>query len=372
MISVFGSKVGGAELAAVGECLSRSWMGMGPAVRAFEEQFARRLGLPGLVMVDSGSNALYLAVRLLRELGLPDGSDVIVPSFTWVACASAVRLAGHRPIFADVDPDTQNVSADTVQQVRTPSTRAVMIVHYAGRPADVTAIRELGLLVIEDAAHAVDSACGGDPCGRAGDVGIYSFDAVKNLATPEGGGVTSRHPALLERARELRYCGVAKSGYSAAGEDGAGRWWEHDVLHVWPKMLPNDVSAAIGLAQLRNLDANQARRREIWTRYQRELGDLAWLKTPVDPGPGQRHSYFTYLVRVLGGQRDRLAKHLLDREIYTTLRYYPLHLSRIYQSDARLPTCELLSEQGLNLPLHPGLSDDDVSSVIEGVRGWPG
>ena len=375
MISVFGARTDGDELAAVAGCLDRSWMGMGPAVRQFEEAFAARLGLPDLVMVDSGSNALYLAVELLRDLGLPPASDVVVPSFTWVACATAVVLAGHRPVFADVDPDTQNVTPETVAWARTPRTGAVMVVHYAGKPADVAGIRHSGLLVIEDAAHAVDSRSNGAACGALGDVAIYSFDAVKNLATPEGGGLTSPHPALLARARELRYCGVAKSGFAAAAAGARGaadRWWEHEVRHAWPKMLPNDVSASIGLAQLRKLDALQARRRQVWDRYQRELGGLDWLRTPCDPDADEQHSYFTYLVRVPGGGRDRLARHLLDRGIYTTLRYHPLHLNPIFRSDARLPVCERLSEEGLNLPLHPGLSDDDVSAVVDAVRGWPG
>src|SRR5688572_4825092 len=110
MISVFGAQVGTDELSAVSDCFGRSWMGMGTAVRQFEEAFAQRAALSDLVMVDSGSNALYLAVSLLQDLGLPPQSDIVVPSFTWVACASAVLLAGHRPLFADVDPETQNVT----------------------------------------------------------------------------------------------------------------------------------------------------------------------------------------------------------------------------------------------------------------------
>ena len=144
---------------------------------------------------------------------------------------------------------------------------------------------------------------------------------------------------------------------------------EVTIVEFLPRALPNDVSASIGLAQLERLPANQARRAEIWRHYQRELGDLDWLERPVEPAPGERHSWFTYLVRVLGGRRDRLARRLLDQGIYTTLRYHPLHMAGTFGPPVRaLPGCELLAEQGLNLPLHPALSDGDVERVVTAVR----
>lgn len=364
MIGVFGAHTGAEELNALAPSVLDGWMGMGPRVAAFEAAMEDQLGAP-MVMVDSGSNALHLAIAALR---LPPGSDVVVPALTWVACANAVVLAGHRPVFADVDAATQNVTAEHVEQVLTPRTAAVMVVHYAGLPVDVDAIAALGPPVVEDAAHAVDSTLDGRPCGTLGDVGIYSFDAVKNLATPDGGGVTSGDPEILERVRQLRYCGIGASGYSRSRANG-GRWWEQPGGEVFPRALPNDVSASIGLAQLVRLSANQERRRAIWAHYQREFADLPWLATPVDPEPGRRHSWFTYFVRVLDGRRDELARKLLDRGIYTTLRYHPLHLAQTFGVQQRaLPNCELLAEQGLNIPLHPSLSDAEVEQVVAAVR----
>jgi dTDP-4-amino-4,6-dideoxygalactose transaminase len=367
MISVFGSLVGEEELAEVRTVLESQWMGIGQVTQRFEEEFAQRLGLPGFIMMSSGSDALYLAVRLLD---LPQGAEVIVPSFTWVSCAHAVVLAGCVPVFCDVELETQNVSAETVAPCITPRTGAVMVVHYAGKPVDVPAIAALGLPVIEDCAHAVDSRLDGRPCGVLGDVGIYSFDAMKNLATPEGGGLTASSAELRERAMGLRYCGVAKSGFQASGARSTC-WWEYDIAACYPKMIPNDVCAAIGLAQLRKLDANQRRRRAVWDHYQREFADLPWLSLPAEAGPQEQHSYFTYAVRVVSGERDALARYLYDRGIYTTLRFHPLHLNAVYGSHARLPMCERLNEEGLCLPLHPRLSDEDVSTVVETVRAFP-
>ncbi len=362
MINVFGSSVGQEEIDELSPSIRAGWMGMGEKVGAFEKKFSERIGAP-FVMVDSGSNALYLAVKLLD---LPPGSDIIVPSFTWVACAHAVILAGHRVVFADVDPDTQNIRAEDVDRAMTSATNAVMVVHYAGKPVNMIDVATLGLPVIEDAAHAVDSAIHGKTCGTLGDVGIYSFDSVKNLATPDGGGITCRDPGLLPRIKRLRYCGIGKSGFEAAAD--RAQWWEYDIHDVFPKILPNDVSASIGLAQLKKLDCNQARRKDIWSRYQSELACVTWIRTPAEPAAGERHSYFTYFIRVMNGRRNELAMSLLAARIYTTLRYHPLHMNPIYRSSARLPGCELLNEQGLNLPLHPALSDEEVGRVIDAVR----
>jgi len=367
MINVFGSKMGPEELEEIRTSLEAQWIGIGPKTAAFEKDFAARGGLPGFVLLDSGSNALHMAVKLLD---LPKGSEVIVPSFTWISCAHAVVLCGHTPVFCDVSLDTHNATLETVERARTKKTRAAMVVHYAGLPARVDEIQELGLPIVEDAAHAVDSRLNGQVCGGLGEVGIYSFDAVKNLAMGEGGGLTAKDPARLARAKQLRYCGIGKSGFEASASKD--RWWEYNVTDFFPKMLPSDISASIGLAQLRKLDAMQAYRKKIWELYQKEFASLGWLVRPQDAPSDAKHSFFTYCVRVPGGKRDAFAKYLYQNGVYTTLRYHPLHLNKIYGSKAKLPVCERLNEEALSLPIHPGLKDADVALIIEKVRGWKG
>jgi dTDP-4-amino-4,6-dideoxygalactose transaminase len=361
LIGVFGSVTGDEELAALEPSIRAGWMGMGPRVREFEAEFSSRLGQP-FAMADSGSNALQLAVT---ALGLPSASEVIIPSFTWIACAHAVVLSGHRPVFVDVELETANIDSSSVERALNSRTGAIMVVHYAGKPVDVQAIADFGLPVVEDAAHAVDSSVRGRRCGTVGDVGVFSFDSVKNLATPDGGGV-SGDEELVGRVRRLRYCGVGSSGFDRSME--GGRWWEHREIEIFPRAIPNDVSASIALAQLRRLSESQARRREIWASYHAAFADLTWLASPPGPAEGERHSYFTYLVRVLDGRRDALAHHLLGLGIYTTLRYQPLHLVYGTRPRLRLANAERLSEEGLNLPLHPRLTEEDVDRVIEGVR----
>lgn len=365
MISVFGSKVGDRELAEIKTSIDNQWLGIGPKTKQFEELFSKRLGLKDFVLLDSGSNSLYMAVKLLD---LPLRSEVILPAFTWISCATSIVLAGCKPVFCDVDIKTQNVTPELIWNKVTKDTKAVMVVHYGGLPVDMYGINKLGFPVIEDAAHAVDSRIGDNYCGSFGDVGVYSFDAVKNLSIGEAGGITALNPELIEKAKKLRYCGIEKSGFEASTLNG--RWWEYNISDFFVKMIPDDISASIGLAQLKKLDDNQAYRKYIWDIYQNEFKDISWFDIPVDARLGQQHSYFTYFIRLKNNKRDELAKYLLDRGIYTTLRYQPLHLIPIYGSSARLKNSEILNEVGLNIPLHPSLSESDILYIIESIKGF--
>ena len=344
MISVFGSRIDEDEIGRVQECMESQWMGFGSKVTEFEEAFASRIGLPNFAMVDSGSNALYMAVRLLD---LPPGSEVIVPTFTWVSCAQAVLLAGCVPVFCDVDVNTMNVTRDDIEPLVTERTGAIMVVHYAGLAVDMDPILELGLPVIEDAAHAVVSTYKGRPCGGLGNVAIFSFDAVKNLTVGEGGGISTRDITMLERAKVMRYCGIGKSGFESATQDAEqkSRWWEYSIQEPFIKMLPTNIAASIGLGQLQKIDTLQARRAEVWEQYDDAFREVDGIITP----PGQRgddvHSRFTYCIRV--PRRDELAHHLLEKGIYTTLRYHPLHLNALYgQMDRRLPASGSANRHG--------------------------
>lgn len=368
MISVFGSDVGDKEIANVLTCMQSQWLGFGGYVKKFEDSFEKKFSIPNFAMVDSGSNALFMAVSLLD---LPRGSEVIVPSFTWVSCAQAVLMAGHKPVFCDVDSVTMNIRRKDIEPFLNAKTGAIMIVHYGGLSVDLDPILDLGLPVIEDAAHAVCSTYKGKPCGAISDVGIFSFDAVKNLTTGEGGGVSCRNPVWIERAKVLRYCGIGKSGFEAAvaGSNAKSRWWEYNITQPFIKMLPTNIAGGIGLAQIERIDDLQSTRREIWNRYQREFGQLAWLINPKEASDGDKHSYFTYCIRV--PRRDELAHYLLQNEVYTTLRYHPLHLNPIYgQCDVRLPNCELLNEDALSIPLHPRLSLGDVDKIIQLIHDF--
>lgn len=368
MISVFGSFVDDEEIKNVSDCMRSQWMGFGNQVEEFEKKYQAKYNLPNFAMVDSGSNALYMAAKLLQ---LPLGSEVILPSFTWVSCAQAIILAGCKPIFCDVDLETMNVRAKDIKPKITKKTSAIMIVHYAGLAVDMKPILDLGYPIIEDAAHAIDSTYDGKPCGTIGNVGIFSFDAVKNLTVGEGGGITTRETSKIERAKVLRYCGIGKSGFDNAVKNANSklRWWEYKIEEPFIKMLPTNLAANIGLAQLDKIDKLQERRKEIWNLYQNEFLNIPEIITPKDTIENNRHSYFTYCIRA--PERDKLAKYLLKKNIYTTLRYHPLHMSPLYgQTKIYLRNSLQLNKEALSIPLHPRLSDQDVRTVIDAISNF--
>lgn len=363
MISVFGSRVGREEIAGVTACMESQWMGFGKKVAEFEKKFCDHYSIQNFAMVDSGSNALYMACVLLD---LPKGSEIILPSFTWVSCAQAIHMAGHKPVFCDVDLRSFNVTAELIKPRITKKTGAIMVVHYAGKPVELNAIMELGFPVIEDAAHAVNSTYYGKHCGAIADIGIYSFDAVKNLTTGEGGGITARDKEKIVRAKMLRYCGIGFSGFDSAAANAQNRWWEYRIQEHFIKMLPTNIAASIGIAQLDKINELQEYRKKIWKIYDQELSGVEGLICPPDAESYETHSYFTYVIRVKN--RDELAKHLYENGIYTTLRYHPLHLNPIFKSDSELPNCETLNEDALSIPLHPNLSMNDVSYIVDMIK----
>ena len=367
MINVFGSKVDEQEISSVIQVMKSQWMGYGKKVEEFEELFKKSRGVDNFILVDTGSNALFMALHLLD---LPKGSEVILPSFTWVSCAQAVLMAGCRPVFCDVDLFSHNVTVDTISEKITENTSAIMVVHYAGKPVDLEPIKTLGLPIIEDAAHAVDSYYRGKLCGSLADVGIFSFDAVKNITTIEGGGIITKNVEMLERAKRLRYCGIGKSGFEAAasGASEKSRWWEYNISEPFIKMLPTNVGAAVGIEQLKKIDELQSSRKWVWDYYQENLQE-DWIINPVEPLPDEKHSYFTYVISV-SCDRDGLAKYLLDNQIYTTLRYHPLHMNTLYQSVDKLPNTEKLNQQALSIPIHPNLTREQVVYIVEKIKEY--
>jgi dTDP-4-amino-4,6-dideoxygalactose transaminase len=371
VISVFGSDMGELEKNNVMECLDSQWIGFGKKVDEFEKKLCEIRKFSNFVMLDSGSNALYMALILLK---LPSGSEVVLPAFTWVACANAVVLAGLKPVFADVEINTMNVSAKTIKKVITKKTSCIMVVHFAGLPVDMDPIMDFGIPVIEDAAHAIYSNYKGKPCGSIGDIGVFSFDSVKNLAVGEGGGIVCKKQIHELESRDLRYCGIQKSGFESAitkNIDSKKMWWEYEIVKPFIKMLPTNISASIGLAQLERRAELQLKRKEVWDLYQVEFKDLKFIETPnLDVEFPYSHSYFTYVVKA--SRRDSLAKYLLNNGIYTTLRYQPLDNYSHFKQDVknRLENSEKLSRTSLSLPLHPRLLNSEVEKVISCVKNF--
>lgn len=371
MINVFQPSLGVEELEAVRRVFQSNWLGKGKLTESFEEAFAAHLGVPRehLRSTNSCSEGLFLSLKLI---GAGPGDEIVMPSISFVASANAAVERGAKPVFCDVDPRTLNATAETIEAVLSPRTKAVLLIHYGGLPAEMDSILDLlrprGIQIIEDSACSVASAYKGRACGTLGDIGVWSFDPAKVLVTGDGGMVYARDPEMAHRVELELYLGLgSQSGFSNAV---SSRWWEFDVTCAGRRGITNDICSAIGLEQLKKLGAFLDRRAEIDRIYRRELAGLDWLALPPDVPEDCRTSYYFHWIQVTGeGRRDRLAKHLRDKGIYTTFRYYPLHRVAFYKhASGRLPCADQAAEETLLLPIHQALTDSEVELILDAIR----
>jgi dTDP-4-amino-4,6-dideoxygalactose transaminase len=366
--------VGESEIGEVVAALESGWLSTGPRVQQFERAFAAFVGSPHAVAVNSCSAALHLA---LLAAGVGPGDEVITTPLTFCATANAILHAGATPVFADVDPVSLNIDPAAVEAAITPRTRALLPVHYAGRPVAIDALRVVaerhGLAVVEDAAHAAGASFGGRRIGSIGDFTCFSFYATKNLTTGEGGMVTTSSAEAADWMRIAALHGMSKDAWSRYSRAG-GRLY--DVVMAGFKYNMMDVQAAIGLKQLERFADLQARRAAIWEQYDTGLARLP-LTRPAPPEPGTEHARHLYAVLVdpaaAGRTRDELREALRAAGIATSVHFTALHLLTYYAERLSLqrgmfPVSERVSDQTMSLPLSPAMTDEEVQRVVGALR----
>jgi dTDP-4-amino-4,6-dideoxygalactose transaminase len=368
VINFLQPSVDAAELRAVEEVFDTDWLGAGERLERFEHRFSQYIGTsPAEVLtVSSCSEGLFQAVA---ALGVSAGDEVVMPTVSFVGAAHAVRAAGATVVLCDVDPRTLNPSVEQIESVLTPATRALLILHYGGHPGDIAAIAELarqrGLFLIEDAACSLGSFVDGQACGTFGDIGLWSFDAVKLLTTGDGGLIRCRDQGRAAQIRRSIRLGVGSSGLQRAT---ASRWWEIDPTSIGRRATMNDVAAAIGLAQLDKLGRFLLRRVEVAAAYDSALSSVSWLTLPDKPTA--QVARFYYWIQMPGEYRDQLAVHLLQNGVYTNFRYWPLHRTQMYGDGQSYPGADEAAKSTLLLPVHQGLSDADVDRVVDAIHSF--
>lgn len=366
--------LGAEEVAAVTEVIESGWVAQGPRVAAFEAAFAEAMGARAAVATSSCTTALHLA---LVVAGVGTGDDVVVPSFSFVATANAPTYVGARPVFADVDATTGNVTAETVAAALTPATRAVIAVDQAGVPVDLAAIREvcdpLGIVVIEDAACGAGSTYRDRPVGAGAEIVAWSFHPRKILTTGEGGMITTSRPEWATRARRLREHAMS---VSAADRHASLVSPPEEYDEVGFNFRMTDLQAAVGLVQLGRLPAIVARRRELAARYRAELADVTGLRLVEDPAYGTGNVQSLW-VEVLPGyrlDREGLLQALASASISArrgimAAHRQPAHAARTH---APLPVTERLTDGTLILPLFHQMTDTELDRVVQVLRGYGG
>jgi dTDP-4-amino-4,6-dideoxygalactose transaminase len=366
---IFGSPlIGEEEIAEVVDSLRSGWVGTGPKVHRFETMLSDYLGVPYCRCVSSCTAALILSLQIL---GVGPGDEVLVPAMTFVASANAVEHAGATPVLVDSEPTTGLIDLDAAEAAITARTRAIMPVHLAGRPVDIerldTLRRRHGLLVVEDAAHAIGAEWRDRKIGAFGNLTAFSFYVTKNISTVEGGALVTDDPEIATEVERMALHGLSLGAWQRFSDTG---FRHYEVVRPGFKYNMTDVQAAMGLHQLPRLDGWIDRRAELWERYDALLADLP-LSTPTPPQPGTRHARHLYQVLLDADAqltRDQLLDGLHARNIGTGVHYRGVHLHPFYRDKydlrpADLPVASSISERTLSLPLSPKVSERDQDDV---------
>jgi len=341
-------------------CVSKGWIGIGDHTKDFEEKFSKRIGRK-FITVNNGTNALHLGLHLLD---LKEGSKVLLPSFTFFGCIQAIFAAKLTPVICDVEQDA-NLSCDKIDAIFKKDIKGIMAVHYGGKcTQEIESFKDYNVKILEDAAQAVDTKKNNFYCGTIGNVGTFSFDSIKNIATPDLGGVCFDDDKI-ERALAFRNYGIVRNS-----KDSNEMWWDFSHVNDNVKYLPNDISCIFALEQLKNLKENQLKRKEIWERYQKEFESLQNINICQKYDKKESHSYFSYLVTIK--KRNDFAKYMLKNNVYTVLRFPPLHINKKFKKYCcgSFENSQNLYENGINLPIHNNLNDNDLDKVINLVKKW--
>lgn len=361
------------DVAAVVDALRSGWVTTGPRVREFEAAFARTVGARHAVAVSSATAGLHLA---LDAIGLGEGDEVIVPDVTFTSSAAVVCHCGARPVLVDVVADTLCIDPVSMERAITPRTRAIIVVHLAGHPAEMDQIMDIArrhdLAVIEDVAHAFPSFYHGERPGVLGDIGVFSFYATKTVTTGEGGMVVTDNDGYAERVRTMSLHGMSRDAWKRYTASGS---WRYDVVEPGYKYNMTDLSAALGLSQLAKAEWMWQRRKEIAARYSAVFSSYEQLQVP-SANQGVDHAWHLYILRLnldsLACSRDAFIEALRARGIGTSVHFIPLHTFTYYRAayaydDACFPVAMREFNRMLSLPIYPSMEDDDVERVIEAV-----
>jgi UDP-4-amino-4,6-dideoxy-N-acetyl-beta-L-altrosamine transaminase len=362
------------DIAAVVEVLRSDWLTTGPWVDEFEQKLADYCGAKHAVAVSNGTVALHLACL---AAGLGPGDEGITSPITFLASANCLLYVGARPVFADIRPDTWNIDPADIRKKLTPRTKAIIPVDFGGLPCDLEEIRgianERGLVVIEDACHAIGARYGGRRVGGTGlaDMVCFSFHPVKHITTGEGGAILTQSDEYAARLRTLRHHGMTKDPAVMTRNDGP---WYYESHTLGYNGRITDFQCALGLRQLAKLNRFLQRRREIAARYREAFADIEGLSFQQTPS-GVEHAYHLFVVHLDPARYDRRAvfEGLRDRGIGPQVHYVPVSgqpsMVAAAGEQGPFPHAQRYYEGCLSLPMYPGLRDDELERVIEGVRG---
>jgi dTDP-4-amino-4,6-dideoxygalactose transaminase len=364
--------IDGGDISSVKDTLASGWITTGPKVEEFENAFRKYIGSRFAVAVSSGTAALDLSL-----MGLKQGDEVITTPLTFCATSDAICYQGARPVFVDICEDTLNIDPKEIVKKINTRTKAIVPVDMAGQPCKMNEIMKIAgannLKVVEDASHAAGAGIGDKKIGRIAHLTTFSFHAVKNMTTAEGGMVVTDDETFYTKIRRNRFFGVDRTSQEKHGSRGK---WFYEKLSLGRKANMSDISASLGLSQLKRLDAFLTRRRQIAALYEKGLKDVDEIETPKEEN-GTTHGWHLYIIRLklkkLKAARDEIFNTLRQENIGVNVHYMPLHLHPFYRErfgykKGDFPAAERRFNTILTLPLFAGMKDKDAQDVIKAVK----
>ena len=362
------------EIDEVVASLRTGWLSTGPKVAAFEDGFRQYIGSKHALALNSWTSGMHLA---LIAAGIGPGDEVITTPMTFAATANVILHAGAQPVFVDVRMPSMTIDVDQIEEKITPKTRAILPVHFAGRPCDMDAILDIArrhhLLVLEDAAHAVESVYHGKKIGNIGDATGFSFYVTKNIVTGEGGMVTTNNDEWADKIQTYGLHGMSKGAWRRFSDEG---YKHYAVIYPGYKYNMMDLQVAIGMHQIKRVDRYLGIRERIWRRYDEAFAGLP-VQIPAPPEPDTVHARHLYTLLLdidkIGITRDGFQQKLYEMNIGTGIHFISLHLHPYYREtfgyqSEDFPNATYISERTISLPLSAKLTDEDVEDVIVAVK----
>lgn len=375
-------EIGQEEIDEVVACLKSGWITTGPRVSKFEEDFSSYIGSKHSIAVSSATAGLHLA---LEAIGIKDGDKVMTSPFTFTSTAEVINYLGADPVFIDIDPRTFNIDHEKIEAYLSSMMRsgeklpkAIIPVHFGGQSCEMDKICELAqkysMMIVEDAAHALPAEFMGKMIGTIGDITVYSFYATKTITTGEGGMVVTNNDKLAERMRCMRLHGISNDVYNRYQSSTPS--WYYEVIAPGYKYNMSDISAALGIHQLRKAEEFRLRREKIAIRYNEQLDGLP-LRTPFVSNKSGKHAWHLYVIQLeleqLEIDRDRFIEKLCDLGIGTSVHFIPLHIQPYWRdrynfSASDYPVSYDIFKRVISLPIYPKMTDSDINRVVQGIQ----
>lgn len=364
MIPIFYPHINEDGINAVIDTLKSQWWGLGPKTKKFEELFADYIGVNHAVALNSCTSALDLSLKLLD---IKESDEIIVPTITFASTAHAVKYNNAKLIFVDVDYNTLNLDLDDVKEKITSQTRAIIPVHYSGRPIDFDKLKSISknIYIIEDAAHASGSIYKNKKCGSLGDIAAFSFHAVKPLAVGDGGAITTNSTHVAKRAKCLSWIGIDKTTWDRI-ENRKSYAWEYEIDEIGYKYHMNDIQASLAIVQLSLLDSGIQARKERALYYHSLLSKIDEIKCPILDDDNYKSSWHIFCIKCKN--RNELGEYLIQHGISVGVHYKPLHLYKCYKDNTKLPTSEKLFTEIMTLPLYASLDFKQIDFIVEKIK----